>query len=161
MKKALPIVALLVVTALPIGCSSLMTNQELSTRTDWSLPLDPVPPESRIQPNELQALSKPLTAADVEAKVGPYLEHFHGMAGEKVRSLVLPVAALKARGEIFANLNDRHQGDLIFVEQKGEFTSQMKGKQRGETFPYAAIVVDARTGALVSRTLYADRYRPQ
>lgn len=160
MKRFIPILSLAVAAILPVACSTSTPLQKQSTRTTWDLPLDAVPASNRVEPKTVQALAQPLTVPDVEAKVGPYLARLHGMTGEKVRSFSIKAGDLRNRGELLADIDDRHP-DLIVVEHKGNFTSHMKGEQRGETFPYAMLVVDSRTGELVSRILYAERYRPQ
>lgn len=108
----------------------------------------------------------PFKAAYAESCAVDYLNKVYGTAGEKSRTLEGSASELSARGGVLDALPSHHQY-LIFVERKGSFTSSdpkpnvVAGTLQEEIYPYVAIVYDAASGALVSRSLYAEMYRPQ
>lgn len=109
----------------------------------------------------------PFKAAYAESCAVDYLNKAYGTAGEKSRTLEGSASELSTRGGVLETLSSHHQ-HLIFVERKGSFTSSGQkpnlvagAPQQEEIYPYAAVVYDAASGALVSRTLYAEMYRPQ
>ena len=160
MKRTLAILTTALAASLMIGCS---TTSPIQNKTSSTLPLDPVSPNAS-QPRTIQALAQPLTVHDVEAKAGPFLAKLCGMAGTEVRGFAAKRDAVVAMSPMLSGIGAMHK-NLIVVEYKGSFTlspfAGVKPGIKGETYPYAMLVVDAQTGQLVSRLLYAERYRPQ
>ena len=79
-----------------------------------------------------------------------------------LRTIAETTASLARRGGMLESLDRRWPGVLFFVEFEGSFRAPaIKGVQNQEIYPFAAVVIEPRSGSVVSRTFYADRYRPQ